>query len=101
MTKKEDQGPEAAGDPAEETGAGGRGRVLLAGVLGSIVGAVTALLLTPWRGAEARRKMKDAASAAGASAKEKGAAARAKAADVVRRAGERRSEREGTSASKE
>ena len=43
---------------------GRRGRTLIVGLLSAVAGAVAALLLTPWRGAEARQKVKDGAAAA-------------------------------------
>jgi gas vesicle protein len=80
-----------------ETPAGGQGKkFFLVGLLGAAAGAVTALLLTPWRGAEARAKVKEGASKAGAAAKEgaskAAAAARegaAKAAEAAKAAGEK------------
>lgn len=48
----------------QDTSSGGIVKTVVIGVLGTIAGAVAAVLLTPWRGAEARLKLKDAASAA-------------------------------------
>jgi len=64
MSEREDDVKEGHGEEAEAP-RGWFGRTLLAGVLGTIAGAATALLLTPWRGAEARRKVKEGATAAG------------------------------------
>ena len=55
----------------DQTKSVGRGKLLLVGALGSILGAAAALLLAPWRGAEARKKLKEGAAKAGAAAKEK------------------------------
>ena len=50
---------------------GGQGKkFFLVGLLGAAVGAVTAILVTPWRGSEARAKVKEGAAKAGAAAKE-------------------------------
>ena len=57
-------------------------KFFLVGLLGAAAGAVTALLLTPWRGAEARRKLKEGAQKAADAAK----SAAEKAADAARRA---------------
>lgn len=64
MSDREDDLEEEQGKKAEAS-RGWFGRTLLAGVLGTIAGAAGALLLTPWRGEEARRKVKESASAAG------------------------------------
>jgi len=64
MSDREDDSKEEQGEKAEAS-RGWFGRTLLAGVLGTIAGAATALLLTPWRGVEARRKVKESATAAG------------------------------------
>lgn len=64
MSDREDDVKEEQGKEAQSS-RGWFGRTLLAGVLGTIAGAATALLLTPWRGAEARRKVKEGATAAG------------------------------------
>jgi gas vesicle protein len=54
-----------------ENKAGGQSKkFFLVGLLSAAAGAVTALLLTPWKGAEARSKVKEGASKAGAAAKE-------------------------------
>ena len=64
MSDREDDSKEGQGEKAEAS-RGWFGRALLVGVLGTIAGAATALLLTPWRGVEARRKVKESATAAG------------------------------------
>jgi gas vesicle protein len=82
------QSDENRQDPdAEEhmPGGGGRGKLILAGLLGSIIGAVAGLLLAPWRGAETRRKLKEAAATASTAAAEKAKAAREKATEALRR----------------
>ena len=63
---------EGSAPPAEETRKpGGQGKkFFLVGLLGAAVGAVTAILVTPWRGSEARAKVKEGAAKAGAAAKE-------------------------------
>ena len=58
------------------TSSGGIVKTVVIGVLGTIAGAVAAVLLTPWRGAEARRKLKDGAAAARSAATKKAAALR-------------------------
>jgi gas vesicle protein len=52
------QGEEDQGKPH---GRGGAGKLVVVGVLGSVIGAATAMLLSPWRGAEARLKLKERA----------------------------------------
>lgn len=71
---------------------GGRGGLLVVGFLGAVAGAVAGLLLAPWRGAEARAKLKEGARKAGAAAKEgavkagaAGAAAKEKLTAALRR----------------
>jgi gas vesicle protein len=61
---------------SKQPGRAGTGKVVLVGVLGAAVGAVAALLLSPWRGAEARLRLKDRAKDLGSKAKDM--AARAK-----------------------
>ena len=57
---------------------GGQGKkFFLVGLLGAAVGAVTAVLVTPWRGSEARQKAKEGAARAAAAAKEGAAKASA------------------------
>jgi gas vesicle protein len=57
--------------PEESPKAGGHAKkFFLVGLLGAAVGAVTAILVTPWRGSEARQKVKEGAAKAGAAAKE-------------------------------
>jgi hypothetical protein len=59
------QHEESPADEREtEKSSGGRGKMLLAGLLGAVTGAVAGLLLAPWRGADARRKLKESAAAA-------------------------------------
>ena len=53
----------------EKTGGAGK-KFFLVGLLGAAAGAITAMLLTPWRGSEAREKLKEGAQKAGAAAKE-------------------------------
>jgi len=48
-------------------------KTVIIGLLGTVAGAVAALLLTPWRGVEARRKLKDGAAAARSAASKKAA----------------------------
>lgn len=43
----------------EQKAGGAAGKVALAGAIGAVVGAATAMLLSPWRGAEARLRLKD------------------------------------------
>jgi len=76
-------------------------KFFLVGLLSAAAGAVTALLLTPWKGAEARAKVKEGAAKAGAAAKEGAAkaaeaakAAREKAAELARRAKREQAEEE-------
>ena len=64
MSDREDDVQQEEGKEAQSS-RGWFGRTLLAGVLGTIAGAATALLITPWRGSEARRKVKESATAAG------------------------------------
>jgi gas vesicle protein len=54
---------------AHSTGGQGR-KFFLVGLLSAAAGAVTAMLLTPWRGSEARQKVKEGAQKAGVAAKE-------------------------------
>ena len=81
--------PEGSAPPAEESpGPGGQGKkFFLVGLLGAAVGAVTAMLLTPWRGSEARQKVKEGAAKAGAAAKEGAAKASAAAKEHAAKAG--------------
>ncbi len=68
--------------------AGGQGKkFFLVGLVGAAVGAVTAMLLTPWRGSEAREKVKEGAQKAGAAAKEGAAKAGAAAREGAAKAG--------------
>ena len=68
MTEERD---ELQGSEEEGPSRGGRKRFLVVGLLGAAVGAVTAMLLTPWRGAEARKKLKEGAQKAGSAVKDK------------------------------
>lgn len=81
--------PEVSAPPAEESPEpGGQGKKLfLVGLLGAAVGAVAAMLLTPWRGSEARQKVKEGAVKAGAAAKEGAAKASAAAREHAAKAG--------------
>ncbi len=56
MPHHEEKSGQAEGGPRRRGGVGG---VLLAGLLGSLVGAAAAMLLSPWRGAEARLRLKE------------------------------------------
>ena len=87
---EESKGPTST---AERTTGPGHGKLLLAGLVGSVVGAVGALLLAPWRGAETRQKVKEGAAKlkesalkAKDSAAKAGAAAKEKAQSVLQRA---------------
>jgi gas vesicle protein len=51
--------PQAEGSQEEGGRRGGAGRFVVAGLLGALVGAGAALLLSPWRGAEARLQLKE------------------------------------------
>jgi len=71
----------------------GHGKLLLAGLVGSVVGAVGALLLAPWRGTETRQKVKEGAAKlkesalkAKDSAAKAGATAKERAQSVLQRA---------------
>jgi gas vesicle protein len=97
MTKKSGEG--SAGQEERKVPRTGR-KLLLAGLLGSVLGAVAGLMLAPWRGADARRKLKDAAGAAGASAKEKGAAVREKAGAALQRIRDKHGGKESEKAEK-
>ncbi len=55
MLHHEEKSGQAEGEPRRRRGAG---RVLFAGLVGSLVGAAAAMLLSPWRGAEARLRLK-------------------------------------------
>ena len=65
---------------ATENGHRRGGGALVVGLLGTAVGAAAALLLTPWRGAEARLRLKERAKDVGTKvgAKAKEMAAKAK-----------------------
>lgn len=66
-----DEREESTPAAEESPKAGGQGKkFFLVGLLGAAVGAVTAILVTPWRGSEARAKVKEGAAKAGAAAKE-------------------------------
>jgi gas vesicle protein len=71
MTKPRDVDAGASPDDRKQTRITSRAGLLLVGLAGSIAGAAAALLLAPWRGAETRRRLKEAAVAAGTGAKEK------------------------------
>lgn len=56
MPHHEPKGEQAEGEAGRRRGAG---RVVFAGLLGALVGAAAAMLLSPWRGAEARLRLKE------------------------------------------
>lgn len=64
----------------------GAGALVVVGLLGTAVGAAAALLLSPWRGSEARQRLKerakDVGSKIGAKAKDVGSQVGAKAKDI-------------------
>lgn len=64
---------------------------LVAGAIGSVLGAGAALLLSPWRGAETRERLRGGASKFGATAREKARSAMDR---VKERAASRSEERE-------
>ena len=64
-------------------------KFFLVGILGAAAGAVTAFLLTPWRGAEAPPKLKEGAQKAGAAAREAAAKAGKAASDAAAAAARR------------
>lgn len=68
MSDERDESTPAADDTRKPGGQGKK--FFLVGLLGAAVGAVTAVLVTPWRGSEARAKVKEGATKAGAAAKE-------------------------------
>ena len=68
MSDEREGSTPAAEEPRKPTGQGTK--FFLVGLLGAAVGAVTAILVTPWRGSEARAKVKEGAAKAGAAAKE-------------------------------
>ncbi len=55
----------------EEKQPTGVGRLVFAGALGSLIGAGAAMLFSPWRGAEARLRLKYHVKEWGATAKQK------------------------------
>ena len=71
---------------AEDRRHRGAGALVVVGLLGTAVGAAAALLLSPWRGSEARQRLKerakDVGSKVGAKAKDVGAQVGAKAKDI-------------------
>jgi gas vesicle protein len=77
--------PRERDEEEKEAGQARRGALLVVGLLGTVAGAVTGLLLAPWRGADTRRKLREAAATASAALKEKGQAAKDKAGEVIRR----------------
>ncbi len=84
------EGDESRPEEEAQTTRGQGRKFFLVGLLSAAAGAVTAVLLTPWRGSEARQKVKEGAQKAGAAAKEgaakAGKAVKEKAGDVARRA---------------
>ena len=64
----------------------GAGALVVVGLLGTAVGAAAALLLSPWRGSEARQRLKekvtDVGSKVGAKAKDVGSQVGAKAKEI-------------------
>ena len=85
MSKHEQQEAKDGLQHERKGGSGGRGKLLLAGFSGGIVGTIAGLLLAPWRGAETRQKLKETAAAAGRTAKENATAAKEKVGELVRR----------------
>ena len=77
---------ETDSNAAEQGHGRGSGAVVVAGILGAAVGAAAAMLLSPWRGPEARERLKerakDVGSRVGAKAKDVGTQVGAKAKDV-------------------
>jgi gas vesicle protein len=82
MAEKQDTGQ-------ERKGGGRRGVALAAGIIGSVIGATAALLLSPWRGKEAREKVREGASKAGAAVKERASKAGAAVKEKAQSAAER------------
>jgi gas vesicle protein len=58
------------------------------GVLGSVIGAATAMLLSPWRGAEARLRLKERAKDVSSTVSDKAKEMAAKAKEVLPQKGE-------------
>jgi gas vesicle protein len=83
MVKERDV--ESSRDEGTEKGTTSRAGLLLVGLAGSVIGAAAALLLAPWRGAETRRRLKEAAATAGSAAKEKASALKDKADSLLRK----------------
>ena len=77
---------------AEDRHGRGAGALVVVGLLGTAVGAAAALLLSPWRGSEARQRLKerakDVGSKVGAKAKDVGSQVGAKAKEMAAKAKE-------------
>jgi len=75
---------------AEDRRHRGAGALVVVGLLGTAVGAAAALLLSPWRGSEARQRLKerakDVGSKVGAKAKDIGSQVGAKAKEMAAKA---------------
>ena len=72
---------------AEDRHGRGTGALVVVGLLGTAVGAAAALLLSPWRGSEARQRLKerakDVGAKVGAKAKDVGSQVGAKAKEMA------------------
>jgi len=67
---------------------GGACKMVVAGVLGSVIGAAAAMLLSPWRGAEARLRLKERAKDVGSKVSDKAKDVAAKAKEMLPQKGE-------------
>lgn len=72
----------------KQHGRGGAGKMVAVGVLGSLVGAAAAMLLSPWRGAEARLRLKERAKDVGSKVGDKAKDMAAKAKEILPQKGE-------------
>ena len=69
-------------------GRGGAGKMVAAGVLGTVIGAAAAMLLSPWRGAEARLRLKERAKDVGSKMGDKAKNMAVKAKEILPHKGE-------------